>query len=129
MSELPKEWLRLALEDSKTAQVLFKESIWSHACFHAQQAAEKGLKALVETRKEVPKVHDLPELASEAEKCGFDLKMFHDYFGYLNQFYTSTRYPFLTAVLPHGIPGHKEAEQALSELDDFLNFVKRNLSP
>ena len=49
MSGLPKEWLRLALEDSKTAQVLFKESIWSHACFHAQQAVEKGLKALIES--------------------------------------------------------------------------------
>jgi len=81
MSELPKEWLRLALEDSKTAHVLFKESIWSHACFHAQQAVEKGLKALIESRKEVPKIHDLPELATEAGKCGFDLKDFHDYFG------------------------------------------------
>lgn len=127
MSELDKEWLRLALEDSKTAQVLFKESIWSHACFHAQQAVEKGLKALIESRKEVPKIHDLLELAIQAEKCGFDLKNSHDYFGYLNQFYTSTRYPFLTAVLPHGIPGRKEAEQALRELDDFLAFVKKNI--
>lgn len=127
MSELPKEWLRLALEDSKTAQVLFKESIWSHACFHAQQAVEKGLKALIESRKEVPKIHDLLELATEAERYGFDLKNFHDYFGYLNQFYTSTRYPFLTAVLPHGIPGRKEAENTLRELDDFLDFVKKNI--
>lgn len=94
MTGLPKEWFRLALEDSKTAQVLFKESIWNHVCFHAQQAVEKGLKALIESQKEVPKIHDLFELASEAEKCSFGLKEFHDYFGYLNQFYTSTRYPF-----------------------------------
>ena len=85
------------------------------------------MKALIESRKEVPKIHDLPELATEAGKCGFDLKDFHDYFGYLNQFYTSTRYPFLTAVLPHGIPGRREAEQALQDLDDFLEFVKKNV--
>ena len=127
MNDLPKEWLRLALEDSKTAQVLFKESIWSHSCFHAQQAVEKGLKALLESRKEVPKIHDLLELASQTKKCGFNLEEFHEYFSYINQFYTSTRYPFLTAVLPHGIPGRKEAQQALNELDDFLEFVKKNI--
>lgn len=74
MSGLPKEWFRLASEDFKTAQILFKESIWSHVCFHAQQAVEKGLKSLIESRKEVPKIHDLLELTTEAEKCGFDVK-------------------------------------------------------
>ena len=127
MSGLPEEWLRLAFEDFKVAGLLFKESIWSHVCFHAQQAAEKGLKALIETKEEVPKIHDLLELTSEAEKHGFDLKKFQTYFEYLNQFYTSTRYPFLTAVLPHGVPGRKEAKQALEGLEDFLEFVQENI--
>jgi len=33
------------------------------------------LKALIESRKEVPKIHDLLELASEATKCGFDSQL------------------------------------------------------
>ena len=127
MNALPDEWLRFAQEDHKTAQALFKEEIWSHVCFHAQQAVEKGLKALIECRKEVPKIHDLLELANESQKCGFDIGQFRPYFNYLNQFYTSTRYPFLTAVLPDGIPGSKEAEEALSQVVPFLNFVKIKL--
>lgn len=123
MNELPNEWLRLASEDLKTAELLFREEIWSHVCFHTQQAAEKGLKALIESRKEVPKIHDLIELSREAEGCGFNPGPFREHFDYLNQFYTSTRYPFLTAVLPHGIPGRKEAQKALDGLEDFLKFV------
>lgn len=112
MNGLPEEWLRIASEDLKVAKLLFEEEIWSHVCFNAQQAAEKGLKALIELKKAVPKTHDLKELSREAEKCGFDLEEFRAQFDFLNQFYTSTRYPFLTAVLPHGIPGRKQAQQA-----------------
>ena len=45
MSGLPEEWFRLASEDFKAATVLFKEEVWSHVCFHAQQTKEalKGL--------------------------------------------------------------------------------------
>ena len=127
MNALPNEWLRLAREDHKTAEALFKEEIWSHVCFHAQQAVEKGLKALIESRKEVPKIHDLLELANEAGQCGFDVVQFRSYLSYLNQFYTSTRYPFLTAVLPHGIPGPKEAQEALSKVADILDFVEAKI--
>ncbi len=127
MNALPKEWLRLALEDSKTAQVLFEEEIWNHVCFHAQQAVEKGLKAMIESKKEVPRIHDLLELGSVAKKSGFAVEGFQEYFGYLNQFYTSTRYPFLMAMLPHGSPGRREAEQALQRLEEFIGFVKSSL--
>ncbi len=127
MNALPKEWFRLALEDFKTAQVLFEEGIWNHVCFHAQQAVEKGLKAMIESKKEVPRIHDLLELASVARKSGFTVENFQEYFNYLNQFYTSTRYPFLMAMLPHGSPGRREAEQALQRLEEFLKFVKSSL--
>lgn len=126
MNALPKEWLRLAREDLEVAEILFNEKRWAHVCFHAQQAAEKGLKALIENKKQVPKLHDLIKLAQEADWCGYDVKSFDSYFNFLNQFYTSTRYPFLTTVLPHGVPGKKEAEQALRELKDFLQFVENN---
>ena len=39
-------WLATALKDIEAAQVLRREGIYSLACFHAQQAAEKAVKAL-----------------------------------------------------------------------------------
>ena len=74
MKSLPEEWLRLAHEDFLSAKILYKEAVWNHVCFHAQQAAEKSLKALLETKKRVKKIHDLLELAGEAKKAGFDLE-------------------------------------------------------
>ena len=123
MTGLPKEWLRLAQEDLEVAELLFAENKWAHVCFHAQQASEKGLKALIENKKPVPKLHDLVKLAREAVQCGYDVARFQPKFDFLNQFYTSTRYPFLTTVMPQGIPGKKEAKQALEGLGDFLEFV------
>ncbi len=123
MNGLPKEWLRLAQEDLDVARLLFEEKRWSHVCFHAQQAAEKGLKALIENKKLVPKLHDLVKLAQEVIQCGYKVEQFQPQFYFLNQFYTSTRYPFLTTVMPQGIPGKKEAKQALEGLGDFLEFV------
>jgi len=38
-------WLDLALDDLRTSQVLFKESIYPNSFYHFQQASEKGLKA------------------------------------------------------------------------------------
>lgn len=68
MSERPDqalEWLRLAEGDLAVAdRVLSAEDlpVWA-ACFHAQQAAEKALKAVL-TRRAVPfeRTHDLEAL-------------------------------------------------------------------
>ena len=123
MKPLPEEWLRLADEDLQSARVLYKEEIWSHVCFHAQQAIEKALKSLIETKGRVEKIHDLLELAAEATNLGFHLESYRSQFEYLNQFYTSARYPFLIATLPGGSPGQKEADRALQGLEEFLRFV------
>ncbi len=128
MKPLPKEWLRLAEEDLLSATSLYKDGIWNHVCFHAQQASEKGLKALLETKGTVKKIHDLLELSQEARKLGYNLDTFLLQFEYLNQFYTSTRYPFLIAMLPGGTPGRKEADRALTGLSEFLQFVSKQIS-
>ena len=60
-----KEWLRKAEEDIGVAEHLAAENVGYYAAigFHAQQAAEKYLKAfLVDRQLEFPKTHDLAEL-------------------------------------------------------------------
>ncbi|MBI2442228.1 MAG: HEPN domain-containing protein [Lentisphaerae bacterium] len=60
----PEDWLRHAKADLALAAVpLPEEGLYSTLCFHAQQAAEKSIKAvLVFRRVEFPKVHSLTRL-------------------------------------------------------------------
>ncbi len=54
-------WIRFAHEDLEIAQLIVTQSSVSRAaCFHAQQAAEKALKALLIARgRDFPKTHEL----------------------------------------------------------------------
>ena len=57
----PKDWLRYAYSDLELAGVSPPCGVMlEHLCFHAQQAAEKGLKAvLVSCRIAVPRTHSI----------------------------------------------------------------------
>ncbi|MGD0089006.1 MAG: HEPN domain-containing protein [Planctomycetota bacterium] len=63
MKALTAEWVSKAEDDWDTGLVVFrrrKSPKYDHACFHAQQCAEKYLKALlVEEGIAFPKTHDL----------------------------------------------------------------------
>lgn len=61
-------WLYEGVEDLKTAEQLFKLERYAHACFHAQQAAEKALKAVIMAKlRKLARGHDLVELYSQVE--------------------------------------------------------------
>jgi HEPN domain-containing protein len=63
--EFVRQWLLKAEEDLNVAKSLaaYKVSFPSPVCFHAQQAAEKYLKAfLTRHQVEFPKTHDIGEL-------------------------------------------------------------------
>jgi HEPN domain-containing protein len=63
-AEQARLWLRFAEEDLEAAQAMIRHGLPPrHACFHAQQAAEKALKALlVFEQVDFPKIHDLDVL-------------------------------------------------------------------
>jgi len=60
----PQDWLRHAKADLALAtSPLPRDGLYSTLCFHAQQAAEKSIKAVLIFRGIVfPKVHSLPRL-------------------------------------------------------------------
>jgi HEPN domain-containing protein len=66
MKEVVDEWIAKAEGDFMTAQREFAVQIYPNydaVCFHAQQCAEKYLKALLVIQGVTPpKIHDLPEL-------------------------------------------------------------------
>ena len=72
ISEL-KSWIAYAEEDFGSAKALLKlkKPYFSAVCFHAQQCAEKYLKALLVMKDvDFPKSHDLPTLDTLCNQNG-----------------------------------------------------------
>ena len=60
-------WLDTARSDLQTARILSENARWAHACFHAQQAAEKALKAvLAAVDAPIPRTHNLEDLLAQS---------------------------------------------------------------
>jgi len=95
-------WLMQAEEDLKTARITLDADRHYAAAYFAQQAAEKGLKALlIERHGRLPRrTHDLRELA---EKAGAPDDWLAG-LGKLSRVYLISRYPDLT---PGTIPARQ----------------------
>jgi len=95
-AELVRQWLAKAEEDLGVAEYLVSENTeyFSAAGFHAQQAAEKFLKAvLVHHQIEFPKTHDLAGLLDLISRADPDLALaLGDVIG-LNIYAVDARYP------------------------------------
>lgn len=92
-ADVVKEWLSLAQEDLATAEDMMPKHRWRHVCFHAQQAAEKFIKALATSRQiEIPRTHDLEKLMErlvDAKHLGLLDPNILD----LSEYAVDTRYP------------------------------------
>ena len=91
------EWVAIAEEDFATAsreQAIVERPNFGAACFHAQQSAEKYLKALlVERNIYFPKTHNLMLLAKLLDKAGIDLAAIREELTRLSPFGIDVRYP------------------------------------
>ena len=68
-----KRWLRTGEDDLEAATVLRKNGKFPHACFHAQQAGEKALKALWHYADADPWGHSIRKLIEDLEEVDVDL--------------------------------------------------------
>lgn len=105
-------WLRQAGNDLAYAELGVREGFYAQACFHAQQIAEKALKALHYgvLGKRVVYGHSLVHLCADLSLPP-DLR---DELGVLDQYYIPTRYPNgLPGVLPYEVYTRRQAEGAL----------------
>lgn len=95
ISEL-KSWIAYAEQDYSAARALLqpKKPLHGAVCFHAQQCAEKYLKALLILKDvDFPKTHDLPTLNTLCSQngifTGFDPQQLAD----LTKYAVQARYP------------------------------------
>jgi HEPN domain-containing protein len=119
ISEL-KSWLTYAEEDYSAAKTLYglKKPLLTAVCFHAQQSAEKYLKALLILKDvDFPKTHDLPTLNTLCNQngilTGFDPQELAD----LTKFAVQARYP-------GSQPTPEEAEETLEIAKAVRRFAR-----
>jgi HEPN domain-containing protein len=92
----PAEWMNHAESDLRLARLAAGDSSIrrEQVCFHAQQAAEKAIKAVLLSREiEFPMTHDLEVLLGIAERSGLQLPESVREAGLLSPYAVETRYP------------------------------------
>jgi HEPN domain-containing protein len=122
-------WLRTAEGDLDAAAVLRENAKFAHACFHAQQAGEKALKAVWYYADADPWGHSIRKLIEDLENVDLSLydrlKSLLRAGTILDRFYIPTRYP---NGLPELTPGEayqdEDAEECVRKATEILIAVK-----
>lgn len=118
------DWIGEAEEELASARILLEHGKHKTACFHSQQAVEKGLKALIIEKGERPgRVHDIVELLGHAKRLGWQIALAMEDAVFLNSVYKG-RYPAEEGLLPHGAPSRPDAERAVLAADAFVQHSK-----
>jgi HEPN domain-containing protein len=92
-------------------------------CFHAQQAAEKAIKALlIRHGVKFPYVHDLAALLTRLERATGDLPDSIRQAERLTQFAVETRYPGTAPPV-----GEKEYQEAVELAGEVLRWAEKQL--
>jgi HEPN domain-containing protein/predicted nucleotidyltransferase len=89
-------WIERASRDQQIMDVLLGANpiLWEGVCFHAQQAAEKHLKALLVRRMlRPPRTHDLSEVCQAVRSAGYSLPDFDAECRQLAPYAVDVRYP------------------------------------
>ncbi len=92
----PQDWLRHARADLQLARLARGQPgvLSEQVCFHAQQAAEKALKAILIARNmEFPFVHDLDELVELCREAGLTVPAGLEELDTLTPYAVAARYP------------------------------------
>lgn len=119
-------WILQAESDLRSVVDLIKGGHFAQACFNAQQASEKMLKALAFFRgADIVKSHSLTTIAK-------DLKINGDLANYavkLDIYYLTARYP--DALPENAVPSESftrdMAEEAFRMADTFLRKIKQEI--
>ena len=124
MNNIVDEWVEKAEGDYRTAERevrVRKAPNYDAVCFHAQQCAEKYLKAFL-TRHQVPfrPIHDLEVLLGPIILVSPDFEFIRDLLLLLNDYAVDVRYPGESAT-------KEEARVAVKAMRTVRNFARQKL--
>jgi HEPN domain-containing protein len=118
-----RRWLQFAKEDLETAELLLRESRPPRlVAFHAEQAAEKALKAaIVASGGEVVRTHDLNELRLLIPTT-YDIAETDADLALLSQLAVEPRYPDTAAAITDSI-----AEKGVDDARTLVGAAERDV--
>ncbi len=124
-------WLAQARYDVDAAALNAREGYADVACFLAQQAAEKALKAYLHAQGERAVVgHATYLLLKRCRHYETSFGALHDVCRRLDQYYIPTRYPNgLPGGIPHDVYTQAQAQEAIGGARQVLDQVERLLPP
>lgn len=113
MKRETEEWLKIALEEYKSAMILFEKRLYRMVCYHAQQTVEKIFKAILTERDvDFARTHNILDLRNAAKRLGYEIELTDEDSVFLNSIYRS-RYPSGLGLIPTGEPKKKDAKKAI----------------
>jgi HEPN domain-containing protein len=123
------DWLRQALRNLRSAEVNFDAELYEEACFESHQAAEKALKALLQSIGVERRGHSLVYLSREAESRGISIpEDIRECLRSLDKHYIPSRYP---DVYDEGIPAdyysESDARGCIECARRVVDWVRRHL--
>lgn len=125
MKDAVKEWLKQAEEELNMAVYLLEGGFFKGACYHAQQAIEKQIKAMLLNKGwELEKIHSVERLIALGEDYNIKLNISDKETIFIDSIYRS-RYPGEAGLLPLSEPSKPEAQKAI----DIAKKVKLLLEP
>jgi HEPN domain-containing protein len=120
-------WLRTAEEDLQAARVLMRAESYAQACFYAQQAGEKAIKALWYLLDVDPWGHSVQKLIMDfpQSKQLPDLRKWIERGALLDKFYIPTRYPNgLPDLTPGQVYTQEDAQRGMDAADALVSACR-----
>lgn len=119
------DWMRQAEGDLAAAADLLATGHYAWACFTAQQAAEKALKAFLESHARPSFGHNLLLLADEIEQDHPLPPEIRQVCAELNRHYIPTRYPdSFPAGAPVDMFTQRDGELAVNQARQVVQYVR-----
>jgi len=123
------KWFAFAREDLIVAQASLEKEVYNQVCFHSHQGVEKTLKGYLAAKdRDIPKTHFISALLKLCFQIDGNFKGLINRCLKLDDYYIPTRYPdALPGTLPEGIPTKEDAQEAISILEEMMDFVAKVL--
>lgn len=124
-NEIMQEWIKKAENDLLNAKTVIKipNPPTDTICFHAQQCAEKYLKAfLISKDKEIIRTHNLRFLLEECQEFAGDLEKIREEAIILNSYSIEARYP--GDFIEYSV---EEAQRAIEMAEKIKNNILEKL--
>ncbi len=123
-------WLEYADRDRHGAQSLFAVGDYNLVCFHAAQAAEKYMQAVITQLGNLPpKTHVLFRLNEIVQEAGINLGLKPKTMATLSQHAVLTRYPQQDDMSLDELYSEDDASDALEMLEQVMNACRSVLEP